>query len=84
MTGWDYRKKLTEGVIFTHAVTVHPAFEDIEDYRVVMDNAFEFPFAANEDWKLQLGVRSDYDAIPEPGIDRLDSYYYLNIALDWK
>jgi len=82
--GWDYRREVSPWVLFTHSVTIFPTFEDIGDFRVVMDNAAEFPLNGGKDWRLRVGLRHNYDAMPQPGIDRLDTYYYVNVARDWK
>ncbi len=81
--GWDYRKNIAPWLQFNHSITFLPAFEDINQTRIVMNNAVEIPLNPNKDWKLRIGLRNEYDAMPEPGIKRLDSYYYLNIAWDW-
>lgn len=82
--GWDYRKEIVPWLLFTHSITYYPTFDDVGEYRLVMENAGEIPIGNKEDWKVRLGVRNDYDSMPEPGIDRLDTYYFLNLAWDWR
>jgi len=82
--GWNYRKKISGSWLFTHNTAIFPTFEDINDFRLVMENAVEIPLATNLKWKFRLGIRNNYDAMPEKGIDRLDTYYFLNIVADWK
>lgn len=82
--GWDYRKELSPTLVFTHSTTIFPTFEDINDFRAVMENAFEIPLSQEKNWNLKLGVRNNYDAMPEKGVERLDTYYYANIGLDWQ
>jgi len=82
--GWDYRKEIAPWLMFTHSVSFFPTFEDVEDYRFVMNNAGEIPLGNDQNWKLRLGVRNDYNSIPKSGVERLDTYYYVNILLDWK
>ena len=82
--GWDYRKEFTPHLLFTHSVTLLPSLEDIDDFRAVMDNAAEVPLSNNENWKLRVGIRNDYDSMPEAGVDRLDTYYYMNIVMESK
>ncbi len=82
--GWDYRKDVAPWLQFTHSTTVFPAFEDIGDFRIVMENAAEIPLDSEHDWKLRLGLRNDYDAMPEPGIKRLDTYYFVNVVMEWQ
>ena len=82
--GWDYRKEFTPHLVFTHSMTVLPSFEDIDDFRATMDNAVELPLNSDENWKLRVGIRNDYDSMPEPNIKRLDTYYYMNIVMETK
>lgn len=82
--GWDYRKDIAPWLQFNHSVTLLPAFEDINQTRIIMDNAAEIPLNPDKNWKLRVGVRNEYDSMPEPGIKRLDNFYYLNIAWQWQ
>ena len=81
--GWDYRKDVAPWLLFTHSVTLYPTFEDIKDIRAVMENAAEIPLSTDDNWKLRIGVRNNYDAMPERGIDRLDTYYFFNVVVGW-
>jgi hypothetical protein len=49
-----------------------------------MENAAEIPLTKDKDWRLRVGVRNNYDGLPEPDIKRLDTYYFLNIAWAWQ
>ncbi len=80
--GLDYRKEFTPWLSFTHSTTWYPTFEDFGDFRLLMENAAEIPLSDDRSWKLKLGVRSRYDATPQPGIERLDTYYFLNVVVD--
>ena len=78
--GWDYRKEVSPWCLFTHSVSIFPKFEDLNDFRMVMDNALEFPLNGDKDWSLKVGMTNNYDAMPQMGIRRLDTFYYFNIA----
>ncbi len=81
--GVDFRKDIAPWLQYVHSTTINPSFEDIGDVRVVMTNAVDIPLVPDKSWKLRLGVKHQYDAQPEPGIDRLDTFYFANIGIDF-
>ncbi len=81
--GVEYRKELAPWLLFVHSTTYYPTFEDIGDYRIVMDNAGEIPLSSDRRWKLKLGVKNEYDAMPVSGVERMDTTYYANFVLDF-
>ena len=81
--GMDYRKELAPWLLFNHATTYYPTFDDIGDYRIVMENAGEIPLGTGKNWKLKLGVRNHYNSEPQTGVDRLDTYYFANILAEF-
>ncbi len=78
--GWDFMREFTRWLLFTHEATIFPSFEDTKDFRLVVENAAEIPINGDQNWKIRIGVRNDYDAMPEPGIERLDTYYFMNVV----
>ncbi len=82
--GWDYRKEISPHMLFTHSLVLYPTLDAIKDIRIVMDNAAEIPLASDEAWKLRMGVRNDYNGQPEGDVERLDTFYYLNVVWDWQ
>ena len=56
----------------------------MSDHRLAVENAGEIPLTDEEDWKLRLGVRNQYDSMPVGGAERLDTYYFANIVWDMK
>jgi len=81
--GWDFRKDIAPWLQFVHSLNVNPSLEDISDIRAVMSNAVEIPLVADKSWKIRLGIKHQYDAQPEPGIDRLDTFYFANLGIDF-
>ncbi len=81
--GWDFRKDVAPWLQFVHTLTLNPSLEDIKDIRAVMTNAVEIPLVPDKSWKLRLGIKHQYDAQPEPGIDKLDTFYFANIGIDF-
>ena len=78
--GLDYRVDVAPWVQLTHATKFSPGLEDFDDYRVDFDTALVFPFQ-NEDVKLKVGMRNEYNSRPPTGIVRLDNTFYANIVL---
>lgn len=78
--GYDWRVDVAPWVQFTHSLTYSPNFEQTNDYRLNVDSALLFPFK-HDNLKLKLGIRNEYNSMPQPGIDRLDNMYYINIVL---
>ena len=83
--GVDYRRELAPYLLYTFSATYYPKFDDpMSDYRLVVENAGEIPLTDEEDWKLRLGVRNQYDSMPVGDVERLDTYYFANIVWDMK
>lgn len=81
--GLNYRVDIGAWAQFTHSAMYAPDFEDFKDFRLDFDTALVLPFR-DEKWKLKLGIRNEYNALPQRGIERLDNTYYANIVLDLK
>ena len=81
--GWDYRRDFAPLLQYVHSLTVNPSLEDIRDVRVVMTNALEIPLEPSKSWKLRLGIKNQYDAEPEAGVERLDTFYFANVGVDF-
>jgi len=82
--GYDYRIDLNENLRFTQALTYYPLLDDpISDYRLEVETAGELPISADEAWKLRAGMRNNYDAMPQDDVERLDTYYFLDLVYDW-
>jgi putative salt-induced outer membrane protein YdiY len=82
--GVDYRVDITPWLRFVHGTTIYPTVDDFGDFRLMVENAGEIPLSNKENWKLRLGVRNAYDSMPQPGIKRLDTFYFLNVVWDWQ
>jgi len=81
--GYDYRYDFQDDLRFTHALTYFPTFDDpLGNYRLQVETAGEVPITSKEAWKLRLGVRNEYDADPQPGVENLDTFYFLNLVYD--
>ena len=81
----DFRHDFDDWLRFTHNTTYYPTFDDIADYRIVMENAVEVPLRADWHMKLKAGIRNQYKSQPiEDDIKRLDTFYFLNLVWELK
>ena len=82
--GYDYRNVLWDDIAFTHSLTYLPTFGDFtDDYRLNFDTAAEWAMGKSGDWRLRIGMQNKYDNTPVAGVERLDTWYYLNIGYAW-
>ena len=77
----DYMKEIAPWLRFKHDTVYNPSFEDLGDYRITMENSAEIPLAKGSDWKIRLGIKNVYTAIPSPDVDRrLATTYFANLV----
>lgn len=82
--GYNYRHDFHKNFRFEHGLTYYPAIDDpTRDYRLAVETALEFPLGKDPDWTLRTGVRHEYDAMPQEGVDELDTTYYLNLGYNF-
>lgn len=83
--GYDYRVDVAERLRFIHNLTYTPDFTaPASDYRLDSNAAIRVPIGGSEAWNLKLGVRNQYDSSPQPGIEKLDTTYFLNLGYDFE
>ncbi len=82
--GIDYMKRITPWLLFTHSTTYYPTVDGLDDFRLVSETAGEIPLEPSELWRIRIGMRNEFDNIPRPGVDRLDTYYFLSLVMDFK
>lgn len=80
--GLDLRKDFAPWLRFTHSTTFSPSFEDFGDYRLDVDTAAAVPLGGSDRWKLKFGMLNEYNSKPQPGLEKLDNTYYVNILWD--
>lgn len=78
--GFDFRRDLAPWVQFTQSTSYSPGWSDFGDYRLDAEAAMVFPFQ-NDDLKLKLGVRHEYNSRPNRNKLRLDTTYFANVVL---
>lgn len=80
--GVEYRKQINDRLLFTHGTTYFPSLDSLGDYRLRIENAIELALNKSKTAKLKAGVRNEYDARPQPGVDRLDTFYFMNLLAE--
>ena len=65
-------------------VTYTPSLEDISNYRIYHESAFEIPLVTSEVWMLRLGVSNDYNSQPADDKKYLDTSYFARMIFTWK
>ncbi|MDX1682012.1 MAG: DUF481 domain-containing protein, partial [Phycisphaeraceae bacterium] len=82
--GLAYKQKVNDWLDFSHEATYEPVLGDpLNEYRLEFETAGEIPIAGDKPWKLRLGVTNEYDSMPQPGVDRLDTTYFLDLVLEF-
>lgn len=83
--GYDYRLDINSYLRLTHSLTYYPTVHHpMSDYRLVAETAGEVPLGNSTALKLRAGVKNQYDGNPQPGIERLDTWYFMNLVYDFK
>jgi len=84
--GYDFRADIIEDrARLTHSLTYLPnAGSPIDEYRLEIDSAVELPIGGGDTgWSLRGGVRNEFDNDPEPGVDKLDTSFFVNLVYLW-
>lgn len=82
--GYDYSLLIRAWAKLKHDLNYSSALDDLTDeFRVVANTAAEIPIGTTQAWKLRTGVTHEYDDEPLPGIEELDTTWFLNLAYDW-
>jgi putative salt-induced outer membrane protein YdiY len=83
--GYDFRWDVWEYLRFTNSLTLFPSLLDpMDKWRAVMETAGEIPLAKDGLWRVRAGMRNEYNNEPRPGVDRLDTTYFLNLVYEMK
>lgn len=79
--GLDYRVDIKPWLQFVHSATYTPTFNGLDDYRLDFDSGILVPFK-DERFAFKLGMKNEYDSMPQPGVERLDNTYYANLLVN--
>jgi len=79
--GIAYFKQINDRLRFVHETTYLPTFTSVSDYRLVVENMLEVDLNHTKTIKLRTGVRNEYDSQPQPDVERLDTFYFMNVGI---
>jgi putative salt-induced outer membrane protein YdiY len=65
-------------------LTYVPSIEDFADYLIKQHSWLDFPLGDSGLWKVRMGLKNDYNSMPEGGRKNLDTTYYSSLVVDWK
>lgn len=84
--GYDFLYQYDEWWKFGHKFTYYPSLSrPASDYRLISNAFAEMPLAGiDSPWKLRLSLRNQYDNVPKPSINKLDTAYMMNLVYDWE
>ncbi len=80
--GFAHRLQLANSVLVNRLSYV-PTFEDFTNFVLTHESSLELPLLSSQ-WKLRLGVATDYNSQPGKGVSRLDTTYFTRLVLSWK
>ncbi len=61
-----------------------PDMSDFGDFRATHETAVDVPIAGSALWKLRMGIGHEYESQPANDRDRLDTYYFVRLVLNWQ
>ena len=79
--GFEYVRKVRSAQ-FTDKVAFVPAFQDLGNYVVNHEFAFEMPMNKSL-WKVATGVANNFYSRPVGGADKLETLYFTRLILTW-
>ena len=81
--GVEYMKQIAPWLLFKHSTTYHPTLSDpASDYRIVAETSGTIPLEGDKGWKIKLGMRNEFDSLPRPDVERLDTFYTINLVYE--
>ncbi len=82
--GYDLSYNLQDWLKLVHDLTYFPSLTSpASDYRLVSNTMGELPIGQSANWKLRIGLRNQYDALPRLGARKMDTTYLFNMVYDW-
>lgn len=77
--GHDFKGKKVE---VSNTISFVPAFDQFSNFLLHHDSYVQVPLL-NTSLKFRAGITNDYNSKPGPGIDKMDTLYYLRLVLDF-
>lgn len=82
--GFDYWVNAGGQLKFSHTLNYLPSLEDPgADYRLESEAAVAYPLSKDKAWNIIFSLRHEFDALPAPDVDKLDTYYKVGLGYDF-
>jgi len=83
--GYDFRHDFSDWWRIGHKFNYFPKVTGsfTEEFRLVSNAFTEVPISRDEAWKVRFTLRHKFNNDPLPGVQSLDTAYFLNIVYDW-
>lgn len=63
-------------------IAIVPTIEDLNNVRITQETDYDIPLAKSA-WKLRLSIANDYNSVPGPTLDKLDTTYSARLVLSF-
>jgi hypothetical protein len=83
-TGLQHFYRMDNRFELNNELTFVPSLEDFANYLVTQHSWVDFPLGASKLWKVRVGLRNEYNSLPEGGNEKLDTTYYSSLVVDWE
>lgn len=82
--GFDYWVNVGGQLKFSHTFNYLPSLEDPgADYRLQSEAAVAYPLSKDKAWNIIFSLRHEFDGLPAPEVDKLDTYYKVGLGYDF-
>jgi putative salt-induced outer membrane protein YdiY len=75
--------QINDRVVNTNEITWIPTFEDPGIYLLRHESKVDIDLNENQNWKISLGIKNDYNSDPAPDKRELDTEYYARLVYAW-
>ena len=79
-----FERKIEEWGKLVSDLTYQPAFDNINDYRIVHESALDIPMLIKVPLNLRIGIQNEYNSQVADGTERLETSYFAKIVYKWK
>jgi len=82
--GLQHFYRLQNRFEISNELTYVPSVEDFANYLLTQNSWIDFPLGDSKLWKIRVGLRNDYNSMPEGDRKEVDTTYYSSLVVDWE
>jgi len=82
--GLQHFYRLQNRFEISNELTYVPSLEDFANYLLTQNSWVDFPMGDSKFWKIRVGLRNDYNSMPEGDRKEVDTTYYSSLVVDWE